>query len=82
MNQYLVTTKPLKVSGDNVQVAKYHARILLEYRPLKLEIDQIMPWPENQGQHLNCTIEAIPAKEAVPSGSQQDGEKVSEQGRD
>ena len=75
----MVTLKPLKVSGKTIGEAMMHAKMLVSFSPIKMEIDQILPWPENYNSHMDCTIEAIQAKEAEQSGPQGIGEKGGEQ---
>jgi|TARA_Y100000034_G_C6889075_1_gene408722 hypothetical protein len=79
MGHFMVTLKPLKVSGKTIGEAVMHAKMLVSFSPLKMEIDQIMPWPENYDSHMDCTIEAIQAKQSEPSGTQGIGEEGGEQ---
>ena len=79
MSHFMVTLKPLKVSGKTIGEAMMHAKMLVSFSPIKMEIDQILPWPENYNSHMDCTIEAIQAKEAEQSGPQGIGEKGGEQ---
>ena len=67
MKEFMVVLKPLLVRGENIAHAEIVAKMHIGFSPLKWEIDQIMPWPENQGQ---------------ASDRQEDGEKLSEQEED